>query len=52
MKIRLRRGFAAVWTGVNPVLGLGEPGYETDKRGMKIGDGETRWNDLPYFSAA
>lgn len=41
-------GTAAVWTTANPVLGLGEPGWESDTALMKVGDGSTAWNDLPY----
>ncbi len=48
--IRLRRGTAAQWTAANPVLALGEPGFETDTNKLKAGDGTTAWNSLPYFS--
>lgn len=44
----MRRDTADKWTAVNPKMGLGEPGYETDTRKLKIGDGEARWVDLPY----
>lgn len=47
--IRLRRRLSGDWSGPNPVLGPGEPGFEKDTGKLKIGDGETRWNDLPYF---
>lgn len=43
-----RRGTAAQWTTANPVLLDGEPGRETDTGKWKIGDGVTRYNDLPY----
>lgn len=46
--IRFRRGTAALWTSTNPILGLGEPGHETDTQLRKIGDGVTAWTDLPY----
>lgn len=48
--IRIRRDLAQVWTANDPVLSIGEPGYEIDTRRMKIGDGVTSWNELPYFS--
>ena len=48
--IRLRRGNAAEWAEVNPVLLLGEPGVEIDTNKMKIGDGEKTWNELSYFA--
>lgn len=46
--IQIRRGTASDWSTVNPVLALAEPGYETDTRLMKYGDGVTAWNDLEY----
>lgn len=53
--IRLRRGTAAEWAASQPqpggeILKLGEPGYEKDTGKLKIGDGITPWNSLPYFS--
>lgn len=39
---------AAEWTSNNPLLQLGEIGYETDTHKTKIGDGVTYWTDLPY----
>lgn len=47
-KIQWRRDLAANWTSVNPVLSNGMPGYETDTCRLKIGDGVTAWNALPY----
>lgn len=32
----------------NPILQLGEIGYETDTHLLKVGDGTTKWNSLPY----
>lgn len=49
--IELRRGTAAAWTAANPVLAAGEPGWESDTDKLKIGDGSTAWNTLPYFAA-
>ena len=46
--IRLRRDTAANWTSGNPVLALGEPGYETDTKKLKVGDGTTAWTSLAY----
>ena len=45
---QFRRGNAEVWNRNNPVLGRGEPGFEIDTFRLKIGDGSTLWNDLPY----
>lgn len=47
-QIQLRRGAAATWTSVNPVLALGEVGFETDTRKLKVGDGSTQWTGLSY----
>ena len=49
MRILIRRDTEENWARVNPILLMAEKGYEMDGRGMKIGDGVTRWNDLPYF---
>lgn len=46
--IQYRRGNAAEWAQANPILREGEPGYETNSRRHKIGDGESRWAELPY----
>ena len=51
-QIRLRRDQSANWTSVNPVLAAGEAGYELDTKKMKVGDGVTTWNSLPYFSSS
>lgn len=45
--ILVRRDTAANWSSKNPVLLLGEPGYDTTNKLMKIGDGATDWNGLP-----
>ena len=47
-QLKLRSDSAANWTAVNPVLALGEPGYETDTLRFKIGNGSTAWNSLVY----
>lgn len=46
---KLKRGTAARWAEVNPILELGEPGFVYDSNRLKIGDGVTAWNDLPYI---
>lgn len=50
--IRLRRGTAADWSAINPVLALAEPGIERDTGRVKIGDGTTSFNDLAYSTPA
>lgn len=45
-----RRGLASEWASVNPVLGSGEFGLESDTGIIKIGDGTTAWQELdPAF---
>ena len=46
---KLKRGTAARWAEVNPILQQGEPGFVYDSNRLKIGDGITPWNDLPYI---
>lgn len=50
-RLQLRRGTAAEWAAVNPVLGDGEPGVEKDTGKIKVGDGVTPWTGRPYASA-
>ena len=45
---QLKRGTAARWKELNPVLRQGEPGFEYDTGKLKIGDGLTAYNDLKY----
>ena len=47
-QVRLKRGTAEAWSRNNPILERGEPGWATDSKVLKIGDGETHWNDLTY----
>lgn len=51
-RVRWKRGTAADWTSANPVLRLGEPGWETDTQQGKVGDGVTDWNTLDYHIGA
>jgi Major tropism determinant N-terminal domain len=57
-KIKIRRGTSSDWIGVNPILEIGELGYEMDTGitsggyrhyKFKVGDGESPWVDLPYI---
>jgi hypothetical protein len=45
-RIQFRRGTASEWSTSNPILGVGEPAYETTNSISKIGDGATTWNKL------
>jgi hypothetical protein len=49
-RILLRRDLSENWNYNNPVLMTGEPGYEIETGKLKIGDGQTPWLDLPYYS--
>ena len=46
--IKLRRGTSSEWSSANTILGDGEIVVETDTRQVKIGDGVTAYNSLPY----
>ena len=46
--IKIKRGTSVSWTARNPILEAGEPGFETDTGQLKLGDGISPWNDLPY----
>lgn len=46
--IQLRRGTKSQWQISNPVLENGEIVVETDTYQVKIGDGTTNYNSLPY----
>jgi len=47
--VQPRRNTAALAAISNPVLAMGELGYETDTKKSKRGDGVTTWNALPYL---
>ena len=48
--IQLRRGLEREWIEVDPVLLAGEPAYSIDTGGLKIGNGELKWSELPYIT--
>lgn len=50
--IQLKRGTAQEWLDANPVLEAGEAGFEIDTASLKIGDGTTAWNGLPYVASS
>lgn len=47
---QLKRGTSSKWKELNLILADGEPGFERDTNRLKIGDGKTPWNDLPYLA--
>ena len=52
VQIQIRRDTTANWQTSNPVLDLGEPGYDTTAHIMKVGDGVTPWTELEAFVPA
>ncbi|AMV35625.1 hypothetical protein VN12_26270 [Pirellula sp. SH-Sr6A] len=50
LRIQLRRDAATNWGGENPVLFEGELGVDTTSKNLKLGDGSSAWNDLPFLS--
>ena len=47
--LQFKRGTTKAFEQINPVLLYGEPSFEKDSYKMKIGDGTTKYNDLPYI---
>ena len=47
-RIQMRRDTSTNWSINNPTPANGEPCYETDTRKFKIGDGVTKYTNLPY----
>lgn len=43
---------AANWTSENPVLLIGQFGYEIDTNKIKVGNGVDAWNDRPYITSS
>lgn len=50
--LQLKRGTSARLAMVNPILAKGEPCFVYDTNKLKIGDGATPWNELPYIEGA
>lgn len=48
-RIQIRRDTAINWSASNPILLEAEFGLDLTNNCLKIGDGVTNWNDLPYF---
>jgi hypothetical protein len=49
-RMQQRRGTADQWLTADPVLDVGEIGFETDTNSFKIGDGVNSWTLLDYFT--
>lgn len=52
VKFILRRSTEGEWGSLNPVLAQGEPGYATDSKLLKIGDGVKPWTALNPIQTA
>ena len=50
-EFQFKRGLSEAWAQKNPILRIGEPGFEYDTYKFKIGDGVKAWNDLPYIGS-
>jgi len=50
LRLQMRRGTTTQWTSTNTVLSQAEWGYATDTGLLKIGNGLTGWNSLPYYN--
>lgn len=48
---KLKRGTAARWNEVNPILAQGEPGFAYDINVLKIGNGIDTWSNLPAINS-
>ena len=48
-RLQIKRDNASIWASVNPTLSDGEFGFERDTNLLKIGNGATPWNNLPYI---
>jgi hypothetical protein len=44
--IKFRQGTSSSWSTSNPILGSGEPGFDTTNNILKIGNGTSTWNNL------
>ena len=48
---KFRRNTSEYWEQKNPLLAEGEPCFELDTGKLKIGNGTTAYNDLPYINS-
>ena len=47
--IQIRSGTAEQWNTINPVLRENEIAYDSTNKSLKLGDGETSWNNLDFI---
>lgn len=48
IRLQFKRANSQYWNDTDPILQPGEPGYDTDSKFFKIGDGVTPWSQLQY----
>jgi hypothetical protein len=48
--IQFRRGSTVSWKKLKTPLAAGQPGYDTTRHKIKVGDGKNLWDKLPYAS--
>jgi hypothetical protein len=44
--IQIRKGSSSEWSATDPILGNGEPGFDTSNQILKIGDGTSLWSAI------
>jgi hypothetical protein len=49
-RVQNKRGTASALASVNPTPAAGEIVWESDTNKLKVGDGTTAYNSLPYVS--
>ena len=49
LRILIRADTSANWTAANPMLAKRELAYDQTAKALKVGNGRTRWNSLPYL---
>ena len=49
--LQFKRGSAKAFRLANPLLMSGQPAFETDTKKLKIGDGKSRYLELPYIGS-
>lgn len=51
-RVQQKRGTASALASVNPTPAAGEIVWESDTNKLKIGDGTTAYNSLPYLTTS
>jgi hypothetical protein len=44
VRIKIRHDTSTNWANINPILALGEIGFESDTNKLKVGNGTSAWN--------